>query len=76
LAIVDTILQMCSFDETNAAFLQWLKDHGAFISDKIAISDYSAQECGRGVIATQDIEVHNHESLSKTTAFRPLCILG
>ncbi|ORY98597.1 hypothetical protein BCR43DRAFT_487807 [Syncephalastrum racemosum] len=44
-----------TFDQQGKAFWQWLLDNGATLSDGIAFHDYSAENAGRGVIATRDI---------------------
>ncbi|RUS23062.1 hypothetical protein BC937DRAFT_92821 [Endogone sp. FLAS-F59071] len=45
-----------SFEATNTRFLQWLHDHSATISSKIAFKNYSNEGAGRGVVALEDIE--------------------
>ncbi|KAI8977011.1 hypothetical protein BDF20DRAFT_872393 [Mycotypha africana] len=47
---------MSNFDNNGRAFLDWLINNGASISDSIAFKDYSSENAGRGVVATKDIK--------------------
>ncbi|KAK4501206.1 hypothetical protein PRZ48_007013 [Zasmidium cellare] len=43
------------FQARSEAFITWLKENGASISDKIELADLRQQGAGRGVVATQDL---------------------
>ncbi|KAI8333453.1 hypothetical protein BC941DRAFT_357981 [Chlamydoabsidia padenii] len=44
------------FDKLGSDFWQWLIDNKAVVSDAIAFKDYSAENAGRGVVATRSIK--------------------
>ncbi|KAF2272760.1 SET domain-containing protein [Westerdykella ornata] len=48
---------MTDFDGASEQFLAWLQRSGAILSDKIELRDLRDCHAGRGVVATQDIEV-------------------
>lgn len=47
--------------EHSGAFVAWLQAHGAYISPKIAIKDYSSEGARLGIVALEDI--HKDEVL-------------
>lgn len=51
-----------TFEQQGKAFWQWLLDNSATLSDGIAFHDYSAENAGRGVIATRDIHVSGEDA--------------
>lgn len=50
------ILTMANFEEKTKAFEQFLDNKGIKLSEKVELADFRAQNQGRGMIATQDIE--------------------
>jgi SET domain-containing protein 6 len=46
-----------TFEKAGSDFWQWLIDNKAAVSDGIAFKDYSAENAGRGVVASRSIKV-------------------